>query len=419
MSDKNILIDIGSSTVKAGITKSGQVQLLAQKSIPFKKDFDSETGISASSKKELFEFVKKIKEENPNTRVKTFATALYRKMSRKAKTHLVDEFYQETQEFFNVIDHDLESFYLEVALVGRANLSEKVLLINIGGGSTELVVVEGNKAVERLIIDLGVGTINAEFPKINDPLSGENIDKIISFVKAKLPKLQSVTKIAFYTGGELTFMQLANYRLIKNTFFTDENHPLTISLKNFSQKNSKIFSEVNLSDLEKLVPDNPSWMHGARGCSAIAQAISEFYGIDTLIPSNSNLLDGVARQEFRKVTISGSFRKYLDYILKIRTDLKSRGAVVLSPRFVEPKNPGDEFVVFAGEEGESPLVSERHHLNSIQLSDALIVCDPDGYVGASALIEIGFAQSLGKRIIFTEKPLEFMLVTLPSEVGIY
>ena len=61
---------------------------------------------------------------------------------------------------------------------------------------------------------------------------------------------------------------------------------------------------------------------------------------------------------------------------------------------------------------------ERHHLDSIQKSDALIVCDPEGYVGASALIEIGYANALGKRIIFTEKPQEFMLNTLPHEIGL-
>lgn len=75
-------------------------------------------------------------------------------------------------------------------------------------------------------------------------------------------------------------------------------------------------------------------------------------------------------------------------------------------------------MVFAGEEGLSPLELERHHLKSISESDALIVCDPEGHVGASALIEIGFANAAGKRVIFTEKPEEFMLNTSPAEVGL-
>ncbi len=170
--------------------------------------------------------------------------------------------------------------------------------------------------------------------------------------------------------------------------------------------------------MESLLPENPNWMHGARGCSAIAQAICEKYKLETLIPSDSNLINGVSRKEFRTVTLSGSFRKHLEYILKVRKLLLESNIDVLSPRFTEPKNPGEEFVVFGGEENMSPLQLERHHLHSIASSDALIVCDPEGYVGASALIEIGYANSLGKRIIFTEKPEEFMLNTLPAEIGL-
>lgn len=66
----------------------------------------------------------------------------------------------------------------------------------------------------------------------------------------------------------------------------------------------------------------------------------------------------------------------------------------------------------------NPLELERHHLNSISKSDALIVCDPECYVGASTLLEIGFANAIDKRIIFVEKPKEFILNTLPMEIGI-
>lgn len=104
--------------------------------------------------------------------------------------------------------------------------------------------------------------------------------------------------------------------------------------------------------------------------------------------------------------------------MNIKEKLEARGTKVLSPRFTEPKNPGEKFVVFAGEEGLSPLELERHHLDSISKSDALIVCDPEGYVGASELLEIGFANAISKRVVFVEKPEEFMLNTLPAEVGL-
>lgn len=413
-----ILIDVGSSTIKAYKYKANKLDVLVQRSIPFKDGFDSEGGISKAAKKELFELIESVKEKNEGVPIKIYATGIFRKLIREARLSLIDEFFLRTGLFFNIVEQDLENFYLEMALVGKCTLGEPLLLINIGGGSIELVVMYGKEAVERKNIDLGVGTINTEFPEINESTSKVSLEKIVDFVKNSLPTLSNKVKVAFYAGGELNYMRLANYALEKNHLFKDKDHSSIIHIGSFVKRNKDIFSKITLKSLEDLMPDNPKWMHGARGCSAIAQAICEKYEIETIIPSNSNTMNGMVRQEFRYVTISGSFRKHLDYILKIKKELEKHGTGVLSPRFTEPKNSGEKFVVFAGEEGLTPLELERHHLRSISQSDALIVCDPNGYVGTSALLEIGFANAIGKRIIFAEKPEEFMLNTLPAEIGL-
>lgn len=411
-----ISIDIGSSTVKVYKCISEKADLIVQKSIPFKDGFDPEGGISASAKKELFDLIDAIKEENKESQIRFYATGIFRKLINETKISFIDEFFERTGLFFNIISQDLENFYLEIALAGKWLPNEPVLLINIGGSSIELVVIYGREAVERKNIDLGVGVLNAKFPQINEKIAEASLRGIVDFIKENLPDLSNKVRVAFYTGGELNYMQLAGYALKQNRLFSDDDHPFLISIGDFSRRNKEIFEKVSLRELESLMPDNPRWMHGARGCSAIAQTIAQKYQIQTIIPSNSNIINGVVRQEFRYVTISGSFRKHLEYILKIKEKLEARGTKVLSPRFVEPKNPGERFVVFIGEEGSTPLELERHHLKSISESDALIVCDPEGYVGASALLEIGFANAIGKRVIFVEKPEEFMLNTLPSEV---
>jgi len=413
-----ILIDIGSSTIKVYKCTTEKLNLLVQRSIPFKGDFDPEGGISASAKKELFELIDTVKEENKESQIRIYATGIFRKLINETRVSFIDEFFERTGLLFNVINQDLENFYLEMSLVGKCPLNEPILLMNIGGGSTELIVMYGREAVERKNIDLGVGAVNIKFPQINEYTSKISLQEVVGFVKENLPVLSNKTKIAFYTGGELNYMQLAGYVLKPNRLFSDDDHPSLISTVNFSKHNKEIFEKVSLKELESLMPDNPKWMHGARGCSAIAQAICQKYSVQTIIPSNSNIINGIIRQEFRYVTISGSSRKHLEYILKIKGKLEVQGTKVLSPKFTEPKNPGERFVVFAGEEGLGPLELERHHLKSIFESDALIVCDPEGYVGASALLEIGFTNAIGRRVIFVEKPEEFILNTLPCEIGL-
>ncbi len=415
----SMIIDVGSSTIKVyGIASGKSIRQLFTRSVPFKVGFDQRAGISEENKKELFELIDAVKKENPDSKIKIFATALFRKMERKSRIQFVDHFFERTGLFLNIIDQDFENYCLQTAFMDRCTTKEPALLINIGGGSTELVVMYGDEAIERHNIDLGVASLLAKFAGINESLSQVAIEEVLPFIQELLPPIQNSPTLAFYNGGELTYMRLAGYPLEENLLFTDTEHPSMISAEKFARHNQRIFQEVTLEALEATMPHDPKWMHGARGCSLIAQAICDTYGIQTIIPSDSNTAHGIARHEFRYVTLSSSFRKHLDYILGVKEGLEIVGVTVLSPHFTKPKNPGEEFVVFTGEEGKSPLQLERHHLDSIEKSDALIVCSPNGYVGASALIEIGYAHALGKRIIFTEKPEEFMLNTLPAEFGL-
>lgn len=414
---QKVLVDIGSSTVKVYRLQAKKLTPVETKSIHFKEDFDPAQGITESNKEILIDYINDLKKRY-DVVIKIYATAIFRKFEHDAQQRFIDEFFRRTGLFFNIVPHDLEGHYLEMALAGKYIQQKPLLLINIGGGSTELVITKSGKVVERHNLDIGVMTVMKEFPYINNKFSEHSLGEVIASLVKKMPPSQYKPTEAIYNGGELTYMKLADYRLERNTHLVDEDHPSMISVTDFATRNKQIFSEVSLKELEALMPDDPLWMHGARSCSAIAQAICEHFGVKTIIPSNSNMVHGIVRNEFRSVVLSGSFRKHLNAILKVKKLLQDMGTEVLSPRFTEPKNPGDEFVVFDGEEGMSPLELERYHLDMLEQSDALIVCAPKGYVGASALLEIGYAQSIGKRIIFTEKPEEFMLNTLPAEVGL-
>lgn len=320
---KRIFVDVGSSTVKVYKHNENSPKLLFSRSIPFKEGFDPEIGISENNKRELMEVLTELMEKHPDYSIKLYATALYRKLTPKAQVALKDEIFERTGLFFNIISHELENFYLEIALVGSYVKDEAVLLVNIGGGSTELVVMYGNEAIERHNIDIGVGTVIAEFPRINEKYSKTSLEDVAVYIKGKLPVLQNEVKVAFYNGGELTYMKLAKYNLKRNVLFDDKSHPSILSLEDLCSRNLEIYSKVALEELKTLMPENPKWMLGARPCSAIAQAIFENYNVETIVPSDSNLIDGVARQEFRYVTISGIFRKHLNYILRVKQPLLS------------------------------------------------------------------------------------------------
>lgn len=296
---QKLLIDIGSSTVKIYLWNLGSLTLLQAKSIAFKKDFNPKKGISKLSEKELFEVIKNIQKQHKNIPIFIYATAVFRKFEKTALDKFAARFFKKTKVKFRVISQRLENAYLEKALIGKYNKKNKVLLINVGGGSTELVVMEKGYVVETKNLDLGVSNVLLAFSKINEGIGKTSLERVKEFVDKKLPNLKSKVNIAFYSGGELTYMSLAGYNLKKNTLFEDNNHPQVISLKDFKKRNKEIFNKVFVKDLEKLMPQNPTWMHGARACSAFVESICQRYGIETIIPSDSNLIDGVVRRDFK------------------------------------------------------------------------------------------------------------------------
>lgn len=411
-----LLLDIGSSSFKVYAFIDQKLELVETKSFHFKQNLDENGELKLTTKNEFVKYLKDLRARFENYKIKTYCTAFFRSLSQNYKQNLIFEVFDSTGIFLNIISHDLENFYLQKALIGKIENLENTILVNIGGGSSEIIVIQSQEVLEKYNLEIGIGQLLEKFGKINEEFCPHDTLEIIEFIKSFLPKLKNIVKIAIYSGGELEFMRLCDYKIVPNQVFIDYKHPSQIRLVDFIDQNKKILSEISIQKLMNKMPKDPKWMLGARSCSLIAQAIFENYQIQIIIPSNSNLVDGIIVQEFQTATLSGSFRKHLDYINKIKVNLENQKVQILSPRFAIPKNPGEEFVVFEGEEGQTALKLEKHHLESIQKSDCLIVCNKEGYVGASALIEIGFAISLDKNIIFTEIPTEFMLNTLPHQI---
>lgn len=277
-----ILIDVGSSSVKIYELKDKKLSLMKTRTMLLKSDFETAT-------KELFELVKQYSPQEINV----YGTAIFRKLDDVNRKKFLREFKEQTGVEFNIISQEDENKFLQEALIHNYSGQNPVLLINIGGGSTELVVIKNKQVVERENIDLGVVSLLKQFPQINESTSEISLEKAMEAITPRLPTLKTPVELAFYSGGELRYMKLAGYHLQPNTIFSDPDHPFVISYPDYWSRNCDIFSTVRLEDLEKLMPDDPKWMHGARICSAFAQAICQKYGIQTIVPSDANLVNGI------------------------------------------------------------------------------------------------------------------------------
>ncbi len=291
----NYYIDLGSSTIKV-YSYDEELKLIEEHSIYFKNDFDAEKGISENNLKELCDYFKELKDKYDlkyyNTHI--YVTGIFRNLIEERKTDLVKLFNDKFDLHFNIISHGIENYYLGKAMANDYN-DKKVLIINMGGKTTELVTFEGSKITSNTNLNVGVADLLNNFAKVNDEYSGNTVEEMEAFVAEKLTSLELDTDYdcAIFTGGEERFELLTEFNLVENTLFNDGIHKYMVTLDDYVKGTEKVFNDISMKELYELMPQNPKWMDGARSGAIIPLVLFRKANVKWIIPSDLNLINGV------------------------------------------------------------------------------------------------------------------------------
>lgn len=288
-------IDLGSSTIKV-YRYENSLNLLEEHSIYFKNDFDSEKGISDTNLEELCNYFSEIQSKYGLRYDNTFiyVTGIFRNLSDSKKIEMLKLFNDKFDLHFNIISHGIEAYYLSKAMEHDYN-GKKVLIINMGGKTTELVTYLGDKLTGIKTINVGVADVLNNFDRINEEYSGHSVEEIEEFTFNKLKdlNLDNDYDVAIFTGGEERFELLTGFNLVENTLFDDQNHKYMVSLEDYIKGTEKVFKDISLAQLYDLMPGNPKWMDGARAGAIIPLSLFKMSGVQWIIPSDLNLINGV------------------------------------------------------------------------------------------------------------------------------
>jgi hypothetical protein len=102
--------------------------------------------------------------------------------------------------------------------------------------------------------------------------------------------------------------------------------------------------------------------------------------------------------------VSGSFHRHMVPITAAVHELASLSVRVLSPADPRIVAAQGEFLFVASDRLRSVRLVQDRHLESIRAADFLWLICPDGYVGQSASMEIGYAAAAGVPIFATHAP---------------
>lgn len=167
----------------------------------------------------------------------------------------------------------------------------RLAVVNAGGGSTS-IMYGGNHKTQYNSLPLGISDLNEKYVE-RYPISTTQYKKMKKSVRKMLEeniKQPPECDFLVYTGGELDYMIITGFPL--KDYSGSLVHPKKISLKKFNEYAGKMRS-MTQEKLHAFMPANPKWMNGAISSNTILETIAEFLKIETIIPSNKNLNDGI------------------------------------------------------------------------------------------------------------------------------
>jgi hypothetical protein len=108
-------------------------------------------------------------------------------------------------------------------------------------------------------------------------------------------------------------------------------------------------------------------------------------------------------------TVSGSFRRAMAAVTDAVYRLTDAGVRVLSPADPRIVDQFGDFVFVASDRARAIKLVESRHLAAIEASDFVWLVAPDGYIGQSAAMELGFATAVGTPVYCAEVPSDLTL----------
>jgi len=116
-------------------------------------------------------------------------------------------------------------------------------------------------------------------------------------------------------------------------------------------------------------------------------------------------------------TVSGSFRRAMSAVQEAVYRLTDAGARVLSPADPRVVDQFGDFIFVASDRIRAIKLVQNRHLAAIGASDFVWLEAPDGYIGQSGAMEIGFAVAAGTPVYCSNVPVDLTLRQYVTPVG--
>lgn len=201
MHKKIAIIDIGSNSIRMNIldinVKNGYSIFDSAKEIPrlceglYKSNYLQQVPIERTIK--VLHYFKKILQLHEVETTYTLCTLAIRK-ARNQQAFL-ERVKEELDMDIRVLNEEEEAYYDYLGVVNSMSLEEAVL-IDIGGGSTEIIWMENREFKEYIVLPFGSVTLTEMFSDVEP--KKKRIEKSMKYLEAELSKVEWLEKVKRY-----------------------------------------------------------------------------------------------------------------------------------------------------------------------------------------------------------------------------
>jgi exopolyphosphatase/guanosine-5'-triphosphate,3'-diphosphate pyrophosphatase len=190
--------------------------------------------------------------------------------------------------------HD-EALMMFRGVTAERNLDAATVIVDVGGGSTELVAGEPDGVRWHDSLDIGSGRLTERFLRSDPPTKGE-LDACADAVRALLAErvpdeLRSSTRSAIGVAGTVT--SIAALALGLKEYDRERVHGFELTAEALEEQLRRLAS-VPLEDRRGMRPLDPERAPVIVAGAVIARETLAFFGLDVLEISERDILDGVA-----------------------------------------------------------------------------------------------------------------------------
>lgn len=286
------IIDIGTQSLKHSIF---EVEGTTKKTLHYKRYSDANLGESEVVTKEAIDrtlaILAECIETNKSfkvTKLQILGTEIVRKATNAQE--FIGAVKKVSGHDIEVVSHDLEAQYLYDGFIDIIPPNFTFAAMNIGGGSTEVVIGNKNTLIHAEKIPFGVKFFRKNF--LTD--KGMDWKAVDAYLDEHITLSHSIENV--FVTGVLNFISTVGPHL--GFTFEDNtipNHPLKCSMEEYVSYLG-ILRNTPIEVLRSYHPKDPTYADSFSIGQSVYVAIARKLGAVTIIPSNNDLTDGVIHQ---------------------------------------------------------------------------------------------------------------------------